>query len=119
MAIAFVSGFARTTRAVLAMYPMGRASAAIEDERGVIYPFAVECAARQISGVRRAAIAGVDGRRILVVEADSTQTVDRVRSRLAWAKLDEIRLVRSIPMDKRHNAKVDYVELRRLISEPR
>jgi acyl-CoA synthetase (AMP-forming)/AMP-acid ligase II len=101
------------------LWLMGRASAAIEDERGVIYPFAVECAARQISGVSRAALAGVDGRRILVVEADSTQTVDRVRSQLAWAKLDEIRLVRSIPMDKRHNAKVDYVELRRLISEPR
>ena len=39
------------------LWLMGRASAAIEDERGVIYPFAVECAARQISGIRRAAIA--------------------------------------------------------------
>src|ERR1700757_3261522 len=29
MAIAFVSGFARTTRAVMAMYPMGRASTAM------------------------------------------------------------------------------------------
>ena len=99
------------------LWLVGRASACIEDERGEIYPFAVECAARQIAGVRRAAIAGVDGRRILVVQADSANVVDALRSRLAWAKLDEIRLVGAIPMDKRHNAKVDYVALRRMISK--
>ncbi len=99
------------------LWLMGRAAAAIEDERGVIYPFAVECAARQISGIRRAAIAGARGQRILAVEADSGLAVDTVRSRLAWAKLDEVRWVRSIPMDNRHNAKVDYVALRRLISK--
>ena len=71
------------------LWLMGRASAAIQDERGVLYPFAVECAARQIPGVRRAAIAGIEGRRILAVEADSARVPDAVRTRLAWAKLDE------------------------------
>ena len=101
------------------LWLMGRASAAIEDHRGTIYPFAVECAAQQVPGVRRSALAGVDGRRILVVEAASRQTIDGLRSRLAWAKLDEIHRLPSIPTDKRHNAKVDYVALRRLISKSR
>ena len=34
---------------------------------------------------------------------------------LAWAGLDEIRFVRRIPVDRRHNAKVDYVALARLV----
>ncbi len=98
------------------LWLMGRASAVIEDERGVVYPFAVECAARQIDGVRCAAILSVGGRRILALEADSERAADGARGRLAWAELDEVRLLRSIPMDKRHNAKVDYVALRRLFS---
>ena len=81
----------------------------------MLYPFAMECAARQVEGIRRAAILAVDGRRILVVDA-AAAAIDGVRTKLAWARLDEIRMVRSIPMDKRHNAKVDYVALRRMIS---
>jgi acyl-CoA synthetase (AMP-forming)/AMP-acid ligase II len=101
------------------LWLMGRASALIEDERGVVYPFAVECAARQIEGVRRAAILSVGGRRILALEADSDRAVDAARGKLKWAELDEVRLLRSIPMDKRHNAKVDYVALRRMLSKAR
>jgi acyl-CoA synthetase (AMP-forming)/AMP-acid ligase II len=37
--------------------------------------------------------------------------------RLEWAALDEVRCVSLIPMDKRHNAKVDYGGLARLLSE--
>jgi olefin beta-lactone synthetase len=99
------------------LWLMGRASAVIEDERGVVYPFAVECAARQIDGVRRAAILSVGGRRILALEADSDRVVDATRGKLMWAELDEVRVVRAIPMDKRHNAKVDYVALQRLLSK--
>jgi acyl-CoA synthetase (AMP-forming)/AMP-acid ligase II len=98
------------------LWLMGRASAAIEDERGVVYPFAVECAARQIKGVRRAAILAVAGRRLMAMEADAAGAVDAARGKLEWARLDEIRLLRVIPMDKRHNAKVDYVALRRVLT---
>ena len=101
------------------LWLMGRASAVIEDERGVAYPFAVECAARQIDGVRRAAILSVAGQRLLALEADSDRVVDAARGRLKWAELDEVRLLRSIPLDKRHNAKVDYVALRRVLSKAR
>lgn len=98
------------------LWLMGRALAAIRDERGMLYPFAVECAARQIPGVRRAAILAVDGKRILVLEADSRIAVDVARERMAWAHVDQIRVVRAIPTDKRHNAKIDYAELRRSLA---
>jgi acyl-CoA synthetase (AMP-forming)/AMP-acid ligase II len=101
------------------LWLMGRASAAIEDERGVAYPFAVECAARQISGIRRAAILVVEGKRILAIETDSRDSIEALRESMAWANLDVIRTLRAIPMDKRHNAKIDYVTLRRMLSEHR
>jgi acyl-CoA synthetase (AMP-forming)/AMP-acid ligase II len=99
------------------LWLMGRASAAINDQRGILYPFAVECAARQVPGIRRAAILSVDGRRVLAIEAHSGLDAEMVRRELGWAHLDEVRLLRSIPMDKRHNAKVDYVGLRKLLSQ--
>jgi acyl-CoA synthetase (AMP-forming)/AMP-acid ligase II len=98
------------------LWLLGRASAAITDERGTLYPFAVECAARQVPGVRCAAILSIEGRRVLVLEANLPNAETAVRERLAWAHLDEIRLLRSIPSDKRHNAKVDYVSLRKMMN---
>src|SRR5699024_9725377 len=50
------------------LWLLGRASAVIEDERGVVYPFAVECAARELLGVRRIAMTTHRSRRVLVVE---------------------------------------------------
>lgn len=98
------------------LWLMGRASAVTLDERGVVYPFAVECAARQIPGVRRAAILAMDGKRILAVESCSQIAEDNIRTQMEWAKIDEVRIVRAMPMDKRHNAKIDYAALRRQLA---
>lgn len=98
------------------LWLLGRASAKIEDDRGLLYPFAVECAAQQIPGVRRAAVLQVGRRRVLAVELAPPATPGRILGDLRDAKLDEVRAVRSIPLDKRHNAKIDYVALRRMLS---
>ena len=34
---------------------------------------------------------------------------------LAWAQVDTIRVLRHMPVDKRHNAKIDYAALRRAL----
>ncbi len=101
------------------LWLMGRAASTIRDERGVVYPFAVECAARQIAGVRRAAVLTIERRRIMVVEAESRTSANSIREAMTWADLDEIRTVHAIPMDKRHNAKIDYVSLRHMLAEGR
>ena len=96
------------------LWLLGRASAAIEDDRGTLHPFTVECAARMLLGGRRVAVAAHEGRRVLVTEGDVD--ADALRASLAWAKLDEVRSVARIPMDRRHNSKVDYGALASLLA---
>jgi acyl-CoA synthetase (AMP-forming)/AMP-acid ligase II len=98
------------------LWLLGRASALIEDARGVVYPFAVECAARQVPGLRRAAILALDGKRILALEADSTVSAVDVQAQISWANVDAVKIMRVMPVDKRHNAKIDYVTLRRILA---
>jgi olefin beta-lactone synthetase len=86
------------------------------DDRGELYPFAVEAALSFYPEVRRSALIGHRGRRLLFVEwADVRRDRTPRPDGLDWAQLDEIRSCRKIPVDKRHNAKVDYEALRRLL----
>jgi hypothetical protein len=95
------------------LWLLGRCSAKIEDRRGRTYPFSVEAAAMAREGVRRAGLAALNGRRVLAVEGDDA-SIEDLKKDLGWAGLDDV--VRSpIPMDRRHNAKVDYAELARLL----
>jgi acyl-CoA synthetase (AMP-forming)/AMP-acid ligase II len=99
------------------LWLLGRCAAVVRDAHGTLYPFAVECAAHQLPGVRRSALLSRDGERILAVEAQPGAAIDAgsIRAELAWAQLDRVVLVKEIPVDKRHNAKVDYTALDRLI----
>ena len=101
------------------LWLMGRASAAIRDGHGVLYPFAAECAAMRVPGVRRAAILQVKGRRVLAFETTNNLPQESLTAAMAWAHLDEVRVLPGIPMDKRHNAKVDYISLAALLEAPR
>ncbi len=94
------------------LWLMGRCSAKIKDRHGTIYPFAIETAACSIPGIRRAAAVGIDGRRVLVYETTVQQVErqtmsDTLTTQLSWACIDQF-IDMSIPLDKRHNAKVDY-----------
>jgi acyl-CoA synthetase (AMP-forming)/AMP-acid ligase II len=98
---------------------LGRCDARIKDERGVLYPFTVECAAQQIPGVRRAAALAHKGRRLLALELDhgsSPAVAGAVDRALQWAQIDSVRILPEIPLDKRHSSKVHYPELRKLLN---
>ena len=99
------------------LWLLGRAAAKVQDARGVLYPFAVECAAQQIPGIRRAALMQVGGRRVLAITGSLESDTGAVCKTLGWAQLDEVRVLPSIPMDKRHNAKVDYGALAKTLSK--
>jgi acyl-CoA synthetase (AMP-forming)/AMP-acid ligase II len=103
------------------LWLLGRAEAKIEDAHGIVYPFAVECAASRIAGVARSALIRSGDKRVLAVQpslAESSDLEAVLLRDLAWARIDRIQLLPRLPLDKRHNAKIDYPALRQLLSMP-
>ena len=99
------------------LWLLGRCGARIEDGRGILYPFTVECAVSQIPCVRRSAVAQHRGRRVLALEIDTRARRPDLAAveRIAGRRVDEIRSYDRLPVDARHNAKIDYPALHRLL----
>jgi olefin beta-lactone synthetase len=101
------------------LWLLGRCAAKVDDAEGRVYPFAVECAASGVEGLRRCAFVRHHGARVLVVElepgAGRAAIVAGVRECVGWARLADVLVVPRIPVDGRHNAKVDYPALARLL----
>jgi acyl-CoA synthetase (AMP-forming)/AMP-acid ligase II len=100
------------------LWLLGRCVAQVNDERGALFPFAVECAANGVGSIARCAVAAGGGRRMLFVEPapGGAPDLDSLRRSLAWAQLDEIAMIPRIPVDRRHNAKTDYAALERIVA---
>ncbi len=96
------------------LWLLGRAGAVIQDTRGTIYPFAAECAASNLDWIERSALARLSGERLLAVQLGPRAPADaerRVLEALSWAHLDRVVRLPRIPVDRRHNAKIDYSSL--------
>ena len=99
------------------LWLLGRVSEAVRDSRGVMYPFAVECALRERVDMDEVAAISVDGCRTLIVSGDAAILSDSaLTGAVPWAGIERVIRVKAIPMDRRHNSKVDYGELRRVIA---
>jgi acyl-CoA synthetase (AMP-forming)/AMP-acid ligase II len=100
------------------LWLLGRCAARIEDEHGLLYPFAVECALSYLPDIRRSALVSHNNRRILAVEfyPEASKQLSPLKDALSWTHLDEIRVYKQLPVDKRHNAKIDYPALYRLLA---
>jgi olefin beta-lactone synthetase len=109
------------------LWLLGRCSARIQDAQGYLYPFAVEVAASFVPGIRRTAMIAHQGDRTLVVELapaethrpgeDQPQSLAELRQAVEWAKIQKYRLLAQIPLDSRHNAKVNYPALQQAIAK--
>jgi acyl-CoA synthetase (AMP-forming)/AMP-acid ligase II len=100
------------------LWLLGRCVARIHDAHGDLYPFAAETAVYQDPRVRRVALVAHRGQRVLAVEfyeRHNAADLEAVRAALAWTHLDEVRPCQRIPVDKRHNAKIDYPALHKLL----
>ncbi len=88
----------------------------LEGRQGDLYPFSVETAARATPGVCQAAFLHRGDRNIVAVEVSGTVDLENLRRRLetAFGPL-EVRRLATIPLDRRHNSKIDYTRLRRLL----
>ncbi len=96
----------------------GRCIARIDDRRGTCYPLGIEAAAMQLPAVQRAALVAHGGERLLVVACRPAQRVATgasLRELLDEAGIDRVEFVGEIPVDRRHNGKVDYPRLQNLL----
>lgn len=94
------------------LWLLGRCAAALCDARGQLFPFAVECAAQQLPGMQRAALAVDSGQRVLAYEASGeAPSPAQIREALSWVVLDRVVRLAEIPLDARHNSKIDYAAL--------
>jgi len=96
---------------------VGRCSAADRREglEGVLYPLAVEAAVRVMSG-RASAFIVNEGVRCVCIQG-SIGEVERgdLLGGLRWANIERIIEIEDLPLDSRHNAKIDYPKLRRML----
>ncbi len=100
------------------LWLLGRCEAVIRDKHGVLYPFAAECAALQHDFIASAACLAWEGERALLVVPSrplTSQDAAALQKALEWARLAHIATVKRIPLDARHNAKVEYPALRRML----
>ena len=98
------------------LWLVGRAAGTIDDARGMLEPLRVECALAYLPGIARSAVAAADGARMLIVEALPNARIDEraVRAAVAFARIDRV-IAAPVPVDARHDAKVDYAALHRLV----
>jgi olefin beta-lactone synthetase len=81
---------------------------------GGVYPFEVEAPARLWVGVKRTALVSMDGRPVLAIEGDEAQ-LGVWKEAAAGIGVDTVERVEHMPMDRRHQSKIDYSTLRRLL----
>lgn len=93
------------------LWLLGRCEARIQDHRGILYPFQVEGIALEDPRVRRAALLAHEGRRVLAIESASGWDTGPLSAQLTGMFIDTIKVLRRIPVDRRHNSKIDYPAL--------
>lgn len=95
---------------------LGRCSAKLEPKDGEIvpvYPFGVEAQVMLLDGVERAALIDHNGQRVLAIQGSAKELA--LSDVIAQWKIDKLIQLKAIPVDKRHNAKIEYPALRELL----
>ena len=105
------------------LWLLGRCSARIEDRGGMLYPFCAEQAVLQHSFVRYAAVVSLRGQRVLAIEPLVSKVQESHRELMlesvAFAGIEEIQVVQNMPVDNRHNSKINYPRLKKLLEANR
>jgi len=87
----------------------------VEAKQGEYYPFCIETAARTMPGIKQAAFIHHKSRNVLALETDRTHSQNV--KQLLEQRFPDITLVsvNHIPLDKRHNSKIDYGALKKIL----
>lgn len=94
----------------------GRCAEKMRDGEKVVYPFAAECAMRvRFPDVRMAALMWKERRTLVVGKICGEEERLGISEVAREFGMEEVICVERVPLDRRHNAKVDYPELRKLL----
>jgi len=99
------------------LWLLGRHKKIINDEFGVAYPFSIECAAMQYAGVQYAAFVCWENQRVLVLEVTKEFKEEALTLFKLETNISKIVTIKSLPLDKRHNGKVDYPALMKWLNK--
>jgi len=97
---------------------VGRCQAAIRRlGKEPIYPFGIECAAMHHPLVFRCALVDHQGKNTLVIQGGHDQKItpiqrEEIQAFLSKLPIEQFLYIKNIPVDNRHNAKIDYPALR-------
>jgi acyl-CoA synthetase (AMP-forming)/AMP-acid ligase II len=102
------------------LWLMGRCLAKLSFNKVDLYPFSIETILSFEEEIKRSAILQFQDRLLLLIEPkNNNQNLELLRSKIEAitkpiCKVD-IHFVEKIPVDKRHNSKIDYVVLRKTL----
>jgi olefin beta-lactone synthetase len=101
------------------LWLLGRCLGCIKDLDGTLYPLQVEGVIQNYPAIRRSAVVNHQGERILLVELDRQRAFDlnweEVGQYAASMQIKTVKVCRHLPVDQRHNAKIDYPTLMKLL----
>ena len=96
------------------LWLLGRCAARVDDGHGALYPMGVEQAAMRNPSIGKAAMVSHHGQRVLAVTLRAPKTQPDFASlfkSFSFANVDSIRIVKRMPLDRRHQSKIDYSSL--------
>src|SRR5262249_27645830 len=98
------------------LWLLGRVGEGVERAGRTLWPFPIEIALADVSGGQRAAF--VDGQ--IVVELSDEKAMQAVQALLPSIGMEgtPVRAIAKIPVDARHNSKIDRPALRKLLAGP-
>lgn len=91
---------------------VGRCQAKIVRDESVIYPLAIEAAVRLVFPGRKMGLIEVGDQVVMVIEGEMP---DGFEAKVAELGCERVVLLERLPMDRRHQSKIDYPTLRQLV----
>lgn len=104
------------------LWLLGRCAARVDDRHGELYPLGVEQAAMRHECIGQAALVSHRGQRVLAVtlrDAGTKPDLASLLKSLSFANVDSIRILKGLPVDQRHNSKIDYQALQQCLEQSR
>jgi acyl-CoA synthetase (AMP-forming)/AMP-acid ligase II len=102
------------------LWLLGRCSARIDDQHGTLYPLGVEQTGMHNPCIDKAAMVSHRGQRVLAVtlkDPKNEPDFTTLLKSLAFANVDTIRVMKTLPVDTRHQSKIDYSLLQEMLEQ--